>query len=54
MIFGSPEEEIIKMVANYDLIIIGLRDKEHFSDNLVENITERVTNSSKKPVLVVP
>lgn len=54
MIVGTPEEEIIKMAAYYDLIIIKLRVSEHTSEILIENITERVANSSKKPVLVVP
>jgi len=42
------------MAANHDLIIIGLRDKDQFSDKIIENKTERVANSTKKPVLIIP
>jgi nucleotide-binding universal stress UspA family protein len=54
IIYGNPVDEIIKMAANHDLTIIGLREKELFSDEIIANMTERVANSSKKPVLVIP
>ncbi|HEA71193.1 hypothetical protein LCGC14_0715480 [marine sediment metagenome] len=52
--YGTPEEEIIKIASSHDLTIIGLRDEKHFSDKIIENMAERVANSSKKPVLVIP
>ncbi|KKM76055.1 hypothetical protein LCGC14_1383980 [marine sediment metagenome] len=54
IIYGNPGDEIINLAANYDLFIIGLREKEHISEGIIENLAERVANSSKKPVLVIP
>jgi nucleotide-binding universal stress UspA family protein len=52
--FGVPVEEIIKISASYDIIVMAARGKQHITEFVIGHITDRVIRLSKIPVLVVP
>jgi nucleotide-binding universal stress UspA family protein len=56
VVTGKPAETIVKVAEdrNVDLIIIGTHTDSAFGSSLLGSTARKVTQLSKKPVLVVP
>ena len=54
VLFGVPVEEIIKLSANFDIIVMAARGKQHVTEFMIGHITDRVIRLSSIPVLIVP
>jgi nucleotide-binding universal stress UspA family protein len=54
LIVGFPADEIVRLSAAYDLIVIGATGESDLLDNMFGSVSSHVARKSKCPVILVP
>lgn len=54
LVIGFPADEIVRLSAEYDLVVIGATGQSDALDNMFGSISSHVARKSKCPVILVP
>lgn len=54
LVIGFPADEIVRLSAEYDLVVVGATGQSDALDNMFGSISSHVARKSKCPVILVP
>ncbi|MFZ4426477.1 MAG: universal stress protein [Saprospiraceae bacterium] len=54
LIIGFPADEIVRLSADYDLVVLGATGEADLLDNMFGSVSSHVARKSKCPVILVP